>query len=98
MKQNMIQRLSSHFGSLNKNADVPTIEDYKKAQEELKKARRKIAEQTKALKGVKKETPQSKNQEDPRETFKALLAEERFFEKNPDAESYRKQILQFRSQ
>lgn len=62
-----------------------TVEDYQK-----EKARREKAE--KALVELKK---QVKNAPKSTDDVRAILAEEKFYDKNPDAEPYRKEIESF---
>ncbi len=71
--------------------DNITIDDYKALLERNRKAEQKLVELKKENKQIKPESITS------REDIKKIFFEEKFYEKNPDAENYRDKIEQFQT-
>ena len=63
--------------------------ELKKKADRLDKAEKALVEKKKAEKAQKKENDNNLN---PREEVKRIMAEEKFYDKNPEAESYRDKI------
>jgi hypothetical protein len=59
-----------------------TVDDYKKEKQRREKAEKALVELKKQIKTAPKST----------EDVRAVLAEEKFYDKNPEAESYRKEV------
>jgi len=62
-----------------------TVDDYKKEKQRREKAEKALVELKKQIKTAPKST----------EDVRAVLAEEKFYDKNPEAESYRKEVEWF---
>lgn len=69
--------------------------EWKKKAERLEKAEKALVERKKADKLASKAQAQSPI--DVKEAFKQIREEEKFFEKNPDAESYRDKIEEYKA-
>lgn len=77
-----------------KKAEEFDAEKQKADNEEARrvKAEKLLVEQKKALKQTQKQNPDSVNSKDE---VRRILAEERFYEKNPEAEAYRGKIEKY---
>lgn len=69
--------------------------EWKKKAERLDKAEKALVEKKKAEKAQKKETKDTPITS--RDEVKRLLAEEKFYDKNPEAEDYRKEIEKYQA-
>ena len=73
------------------NYDNIWLEDYKALLERNRKAEKALYELKKEKRKETKEVSKEKV-DNPKEVFKQLLAEERFYNKNPEADLYREKI------
>lgn len=74
-----------------------TYEQALKWKEDLKKASAKLAELKKAEKEQKKVIKKENSETNPEEIVRKLLAEEKFFDKNPEAIAYKDKIKEYQN-